>query len=251
MNIKEALKQGSCEKGGTNFSYIKLGLSDDVFERVASSVETFIKDENALKAWVSSPSTLELLQSYQSNADKIRTELNAKITTIEGEKAALEAKLKEITPTPPTQNKPDVVTTAQTVDPSKPTLDNLSELIAKQVSEAISPLMTKLNEFETGQNQKNAVAALDTFKSTWDYAKGYPSESEDAYERVVELYEAGGKKWTGEELTSKFKEKLNKSLLKRGIDTAKPYQSEPPTDTKPDFSGEIELLKDAGVTFPD
>lgn len=243
MNIKEALKQGSCEKGGTNFSYIKLGLSDDVFERVASSVETFIKDENALKAWVSSPSTLELLQSYQSNADKIRTELNAKITTIEGEKAALEAKLKEITPTPPTPTPTD--------DPSKPTLDNLSELIAKQVSEAISPLMTKLNEFETGQNQKNAVAALDAFKSTWDYAKGYPSESEDAYERVVELYEAGGKKWTGEELTSKFKEKLNKSLLKRGIDTAKPYQSEPPTDTKPDFSGEIELLKDAGVTFPD
>lgn len=243
MNIKEALKQGSCEKGGTNFSYIKLGLSDDVFERVASSVETFIKDENALKAWVSSPSTLELLQSYQSNADKIRTELNAKITTIEGEKAALEAKLKEITPTPPTPT--------PTVDPPKPTLDNLSELIAKQVSEAISPLMTKLNEFETGQNQKNAVAALDTFKSTWDYAKGYPSESEDAYERVVELYEAGGKKWTGEELTSKFKEKLNKSLLKRGIDTAKPYQSEPQTDTKPDFSGEIELLKDAGVTFPD
>lgn len=243
MNIKEALKQGSCEKGGTNFSYIKLGLSDDVFERVASSVETFIKDENALKAWVSSPSTLELLQSYQSNADKIRTELNAKITTIEGEKAALEAKLKEITPTPPTPT--------PTVDPPKPTLDNLSELIAKQVSEAISPLMTKLNEFETGQNQKNAVAALDTFKSTWDYAKGYPTESEDAYERVVELYEAGGKKWTGEELTSKFKEKLNKSLLKRGIDTAKPYQSETPTDNKPDFSGEIELLKDAGVTFPD
>ena len=243
MNIKEALKQGSCEKGGTNFSYIKLGLSDDVFERVASSVETFIKDENALKAWVSSPSTLELLQSYQSNADKIRTELNAKITTIEGEKAALEAKLKEITPTTPTPTPTD--------DPSKPTLDNLSELIAKQVSEAISPLMTKLNEFETGQNQKNAVAALDTFKSTWDYAKGYPSESEDAYERVVELYEAGGKKWTGEELTSKFKEKLNKSLLKRGIDTAKPYQSDPLNDTKPDFSGEIELLKDAGVTFPD
>lgn len=243
MNIKEALKQGSCEKGGTNFSYIKLGLSDDVFERVASSVETFIKDENALKAWVSSPSTLELLQSYQSNADKIRTELNAKITTIEGEKAALEAKLKEITPTPPTPTPKE--------DPSKPTLDNLSELIAKQVSEAISPLMTKLNEFETGQNQKNAVAALDTFKSTWDYAKGYPTESEDAYERVVELYEAGGKKWTGEELTSKFKEKLNKSLLKRGIDTAKPYQSDPLNDTKPDFSGEIELLKDAGVTFPD
>ena len=243
MNIKEALKQGSCEKGGTNFSYIKLGLSDDVFERVASSVETFIKDENALKAWVSSPSTLELLQSYQSNADKIRTELNAKITTIEGEKAALEAKLKEITPTPPTPT--------PTEDQSKPTLDNLSELIAKQVSEAISPLMTKLNEFETGQNQKNAVAALDAFKSTWDYAKGYPSESEDAYERVVELYEAGGKKWTGEELTSKFKEKLNKSLLKRGIDTAKPYQSETPTDNEPDFSGEIELLKDAGVTFPD
>ena len=243
MNIKEALKQGSCEKGGTNFSYIKLGLSDDVFERVASSVETFIKDENALKAWVSSPSTLELLQSYQSNADKIRTELNAKITTIEGEKAALEAKLKEITPNPPTPTPTD--------DPPKPTLDNLSELIAKQVSEAISPLMTKLNEFETGQNQKNAVAALDAFKSTWDYAKGYPSESEDAYERVVELYEVGGKKWTGEELTSKFKEKLNKSLLKRGIDTAKPYQSDPLNDTKPDFSGEIELLKDAGVTFPD
>ena len=112
-------------------------------------------------------------------------------------------------------------------------------------------MLTRFVATELAYAELGGVAALDAFKSTWDYAKGYPSESEDAYERVVELYEVGGKKWTGEELTSKFKEKLNKSLLKRGIDTAKPYQSDPLNDTKPDFSGEIELLKDAGVTFPD
>ena len=99
----------------------------------------------------------------------------------------------------------------------------------------------------TTAEQKSAVEALDSLKATWDYAKGYPSESEDAYERVMELYEVSGKKWTAEELTSKFKEKFNKAVAKKGIDTSKPFESTPNPEDIPDFSKELEMLKNDGV----
>lgn len=62
QKIKEALKQG----------HKKLGLSDEVFERVAASVETFITDESQIDAFVNSEGTLNLLKSYQSINDKVR-----------------------------------------------------------------------------------------------------------------------------------------------------------------------------------
>lgn len=218
--ILDALKQG----------YKKLGLAEEAFERVAALGETFITSEEQISDFVKMSESL--LKAEQSAADRVRTELNSKIKELEGEKSSLEAKLKNV-------KVEEVV--------EEPKGENISEVISKAIAEAIKPISDELSAFKLSQSQKSAVDALDNLKSTWDYAKGYPTESEDAYERVMELYEVSGKKWTAEELTSKFKEKFNKAVAKKGVDTSKPFESTQDSDDIPDFSKELELLKNDGV----
>ena len=218
--ILDALKQG----------YKKLGLAEEAFERVAALGETFITSEEQISDFVKMSESL--LKAEQSAADRVRTELNSKIKELEGEKSSLEANLKNV--------KPEEVV-------EEPKGENISEVISKAIAEAIKPISDELSAFKLSQSQKSAVDALDNLKSTWDYAKGYPTESEDAYERVMELYEVSGKKWTAEELTSKFKEKFNKAVAKKGVDTSKPFESTQDSEDIPDFSKELELLKNDGV----
>lgn len=218
--ILDALKQG----------YKKLGLAEEAFERVAALGETFITSEEQIPDFVKMSESL--LKAEQSAADRVRTELNAKIKELEGEKSSLEAKLKD-------------VKVEEVVEESKG--DDISEVISKAIAEAIKPISDELSAFKLSQSQKSAVDALDSLKSSWDYAKGYPDESEDAYERVMELYEVSGKKWTAEELTSKFKEKFNKAVAKKGVDTSKPFESTQNSEDIPDFSKELELLKNDGI----
>lgn len=218
--ILDALKQG----------YKKLGLAEEAFERVAALGETFITSEEQISDFVKMSESL--LKAEQSAADRVRTELNSKIKELEGEKSSLEAKLKNV-------KVEEVV--------EEPKGENISEVISKAIAEAIKPISDELSAFKLSQSQKSAVDALDNLKSTWDYAKGYPTESEDAYERVMELYEVSGKKWTAEELTSKFKEKFNKAVAKKGVDTSKPFESTQNSEDIPDFSKELELLKNDGV----
>lgn len=203
QKIKEALKQG----------HKKLGLSDEVFERVAASVETFITDESAIEGFVNSESTLSLLRSYQSLNDKVRD-------------------LERFVPKPNNTPKVDEPDTDDNPPEPKPDDDKVpawAQLLLEQnkaLAEQNKSFAEKLSAFETAQSQKSAVAALDELKATWDYAKGYPTECEDAYERVMELYEVSGKKWTADELTGRFKEKFNKAVSKKGVDTTKPFQSD-------------------------
>ena len=218
--ILDALKQG----------YKKLGLAEEAFERVAALGETFITSEEQISDFVKMSESL--LKAEQSAADRVRTELNAKIKELEGEKSSLEAKLKDV-------KVEEVV--------EEPKGDDISEVISKAIAEAIKPISDELSAFKLSQSQKSAVDALDNLKSTWDYAKGYPTESEDAYERVMELYEVSGKKWTAEELTTKFKEKFNKAVAKKGVDTSKPFEGSGGGEDIPDFSKELELLKNDGV----
>ena len=218
--ILDALKQG----------YKKLGLAEEAFERVAALGETFITSEEQISDFVKMSESL--LKAEQSAADRVRTELNSKIKELEGEKSSLEAKLKNV-------KVEEVV--------EEPKGENISEVISKAIAEAIKPISDELSAFKLIQSQKSAVDALDSLKATWDYAKGYPTESEDAYERVMELYEVSGKKWTAEELTSKFKEKFNKAVAKKGVDTSKPFESTQDSEDIPDFSKELELLKNDGV----
>lgn len=218
--ILDALKQG----------YKKLGLAEEAFERVAALGETFITSDEQISDFVKMSESL--LKAEQSAADRVRTELNSKIKELEGEKSSLEAKLKDV-------KVEEVV--------EEPKGNDISEVISKAIAEAIKPISDELSAFKLSQSQKSAVDALDSLKATWDYAKGYPDESEDAYERVMELYEVSGKKWTAEELTSKFKEKFNKAVAKKGVDTSKPFESSEDGKDIPDFSKELELLKNDGV----
>ena len=223
--LLEALKQG----------YKNLGLSEEAFERVATFGETFVTSDEQIETFVKAAASM--LKAEQSAADKVRTELNAKIKGLEGEKAELEAKLKK-----PTPNEPEPKPT----EPNSDEKTQIAAIIAKAVADAVKPLQDELTTFKATQQQKSAVTALDEFKSSWDYAKGYPNESEDAYERVMELYEVGGKTWNAEELTNKFKEKFNKAVAKKGIDTTKPFKADD-SGEKPDFAKEAELLKSEGV----
>lgn len=219
--IFDALKQG----------YKKLGLAEEAFERVATLGETFITSEEQISDFVKNCEPL--LKAEQSAADRVRTELNSKIKELEGEKSSLEAKLKD-------------VKVEEVVEDVKHEED-ITDVISKAIAEAIKPISDELSAFKLSQSQKSAVDALDSLKSSWDYAKGYPDESEDAYERVMELYEVSGKKWTAEELTTKFKEKFNKAVAKKGVDTSKPFESSEDGKDIPDFSKELELLKNDGV----
>ena len=223
--LLEALKQG----------YKNLGLSEEAFERVATFGETFVTSDEQIETFVKAAASM--LKAEQSAADKVRTELNAKIKGLEGEKAELEAKLKE-----PTPNEPEPKPT----EPNPDEKTQIAAIIAKAVADAVKPLQDEFTTFKATQQQKSAVTALDEFKASWDYAKGYPNESEDAYERVMELYEVGGKTWNAEELTNKFKEKFNKAVAKKGIDTTKPFKADD-SGEKPDFAKEAELLKSEGV----
>ena len=223
--LLEALKQG----------YKNLGLSEEAFERVATFGETFVTSDEQIETFVKASASM--LKAEQSAADKVRTELNAKIKGLEGEKAELEAKLKKPTPKEP-EPKP--------TEPNSDEKTQIAAIIAQAVADAVKPLQDEFTTFKATQQQKSAVTALDEFKASWDYAKGYPNESEDAYERVMELYEVGGKTWNAEELTNKFKEKFNKAVAKKGIDTTKPFKADD-SGEKPDFAKEAELLKSEGV----
>lgn len=225
--LLNALKQG----------YKKLGLADSAFERVATFGETFITSDEQIQNFVTMAEPL--LKAEQSAADRVRTELNSRIKELEGEKESLEAKLNK-------SHEGEQNQETQNTNKGNST-ESVSDIIAKAISEAIKPLSEELSAFKLSQSQKSAVEALDSLKATWDYAKGYPSESEDAYERVMELYEVSGKKWTAEELTSKFKEKFNKAVAKKGVDTSKPFESTQNSDDIPDFSKELEMLKNDGV----
>lgn len=225
--LLNALKQG----------YKKLGLADSAFERVATFGETFITSDEQIQNFVTMAEPL--LKAEQSAADRVRTELNSRIKELEGEKESLEAKLKESHAGEQNQESKN--------ENEGDATESVSDIIAKAISEAIKPLSEELSAFKLSQSQKSAVEALDSLKATWDYAKGYPSESEDAYERVMELYEVSGKKWTAEELTSKFKEKFNKAVAKKGVDTSKPFESTQNSEDIPDFSKELEMLKNDGV----
>lgn len=204
QKIKEALKQG----------HKKLGLSDEVFERVAASVETFITDESAIEGFVNSESTLSLLRSYQSINDKVRD-------------------LERFVPKPNNTPKVDEPDNGNNPPEPKPETPDIAALIEAALDKKLNPITERLTQFETAQSQKSAVAALNDLKASWDYAKGYPTECEDAYERVMELYEVSGKKWTADELTTKFKEKYNKAVSKKGVDTTKPFQSDGGAGTDP------------------
>ncbi|MBD5367258.1 MAG: hypothetical protein HDR82_09740 [Bacteroides sp.] len=197
QKLLNALKEG----------YKQLGLSDGAFERVATFGETFITSDEQIATFVKGAEPM--LKAEQSAADKVRTELNAKIKGLEGEKAELEAMLNGNQPPKPESNPAD-----------------MAKIIADAVAAAIKPLSDELTQFKGEQAAKSAFASAEaTFKGN-DYVKKYADEATDAWERATEMYEATGKSWTAEQLQEKAMGYFNKAVAKKGVDTSKPFESD-------------------------
>lgn len=211
--LLEALKQG----------HKKLGLSEEAFERVAAFGETFITSDEQIEQFVKAAEAM--LKAEQSAADKVRTELTAKIKGLEGEKADLEAKLNGNNPPEPNPKPKPQDTPA-----------DMAKIITEAVANAIKPISEELAGFKAAKAIDDTIATVNTRIDAWGYGKGYPREMEKAQKNAMELYEAYGKKWTADELEAKIKEKFNQEVYDKGLDTSKPYESDGGGNEKTDFS---------------
>ncbi len=233
QKLLNALKEG----------YKNLGLAESAFERVAAFGETFITSDEQIESFVKAAEAM--LKAEQSAADKVRTELNAKIKGLEGEKADLEAKLNGNQPNPNPEPKPQ---------PQDNPVD-MAKIIADAVATAIKPISDELAGFKAEKTVNDTIAAVNSRIDAWGYGKGYPKEMAKARTNAMELYEAYGKKWTADELEAKIKEKFNQEVYDKGLDTTKPYDSDGAAKGDDSFDSDYftELYKDkvAGEKQPD
>ena len=220
--IKEALQ----------LAYKRLGLDEEVFERVATSVETFVTEET-LSNFVDGAESL--LKHYQGVVDKARRETSdekKRAEDLQTKLAEAEAKLKE---------KGDGGEGNQ----QKP--EDIAAMIKSAVEAAVQPLQTELAAFKGENAAKQALKdAKDKFFAN-DYAKKFTQERDDAWERAIELNEATGSKMTADELGEKAMGYFNKSVARKGVDTTKPFQAEDHSDDEPDFSAQKKRLQEKGL----
>lgn len=209
--IKDALKQ----------RYNNLGLSDEAFDGVASSVQTVVTDET-LDNFVVGAETL--LKQFQSIADKARSQ---KVTE-------LEAQLKEVREQ------------LSKGDADKKETQDISQQIADAVSAAVKPLTDELNLLK---NSSAAKLAVETARGKFfenEYAKKFDIEANDAWERALEINEATGAKMSADELKTKAEVYFNKSVSRKGVDITKPFEAEKHDDI-PDFAEDTKILQNAGL----
>lgn len=227
QKLLNALKEG----------YKNLGLAESAFERVAAFGETFITSDEQIESFVKAAEAM--LKAEQSAADKVRTELNAKIKGLEGEKADLEAKLNG---NQSTEVKPE--------DDKVPAWAQQLLEQNKALAEQNKSFAEKLTAFETTRAKETAVAALDKFCADWDYAGGFPKERDEAKRIALKIYKAGGEQMNGEQLIAAFREEFDPAVKSKGVtDFSKPFKSDGGDETKPDFSADVELMKSEGVDF--
>lgn len=231
QKIKEALKQQYGTRANKELGQLQLGLSDEVFERVAASVETFITDESAIEGWVKSEATKSMLQSYQSEADKAR----AKSKTVN-----------EPTPQPSDNgNQPNP-------DPKPNETPDIAALIGAALDKKLNPITERLNTFESTRAKETAVAALDKLCAEWDYAQGFPKERDEAKRIALKVYKAGGEQMTGEQLIAAFREEFDPAVKNKGVtDFSKPFQSDGGAgEGSTDFSDWDKTMQDMGWIEP-
>lgn len=212
--------------------YKNLGLENEVFERVASSVETFITDET-LEAFVASAEGI--LKSYQSMGDKHRAAIADAKKKQDEIQAQLDEALKKANPEPPQKNEPE----------------DLKAVIAAAVAEAVKPLQEKISGFEGESAAKQVYnGAKDGFFAN-DYAKKYTAERDTAWKIAERLFEAGGKKMKAEELQKEAMDTFNTLVAAKGVDTSKPFPKDPQGPKEFDFSDEKKILEKEGLLKPE
>lgn len=215
--------------------YKNLGLENEVFERVASSVETFITDET-LDAFVAGAEGM--LKSYQSMGDKHRAALAEAKKKQDEIQAQLDEALKKVNPVPPKKEEDD-----------KP--EDLKAIIAAAVADAVKPLQERISGFEGETAAKQVYnGAKDGFFAN-DYARKYTAERDAAWKIAERLFEAGGKKMKVEELQKEAMDTFNTLVAAKGVDTSKPFPKDPDGAKPFDFSDEKKILEKEGLLKPE
>ena len=215
--------------------YKNLGLENEVFERVASSVETFITDET-LDAFVAGAEGM--LKSYQSMGDKHRAALAEAKKKQDEIQSQLDEALKKVNSVPPKKEEDD-----------KP--EDLKAIIAAAVADAVKPLQEKISGFEGETAAKQVYnGAKDGFFAN-DYAKKYTAERDAAWKIAERLFEAGGKKMKVEELQKEAMDTFNALVAAKGVDTSKPFPKDPEGAKPFDFSDEKKILEKEGLLKPE
>ena len=215
--------------------YKNLGLENEVFERVASSVETFITDET-LDAFVAGAEGM--LKSYQSMGDKHRAALAEAKKKQDEIQSQLDEALKKVNSVPPKKEEDD-----------KP--EDLKAIIAAAVADAVKPLQEKISGFEGETAAKQVYnGAKDGFFAN-DYAKKYTAERDAAWKIAERLFEAGGKKMKVEELQKEAMDTFNTLVAAKGVDTSKPFPKDPEGAKSFDFSDEKKILEKEGLLKPE
>lgn len=229
QKIKEALKQ----------KYNNLGLGDDVFEGVASSIETLISDEAQIPTFVANAESM--LKKYQSIGDKDRTTAAAAQKRADDLQKLLDeanAKLKDKGGDGGNGGGDD---------------KNLADTIAAAVAAAIKPISDELATIKNANSSKDATNAAKAAFFGNDYAKKYTDEAADAWERAIEVFEATGSTLTAEELTAKAQGYFSKAVSRKGVDTSKPFVADNIVDSEgtTDWSAERQRKQEQGKIAAD
>lgn len=207
QKIKEALKQKYGTRANKELGQLQLGIGDEVFERVAASVETLITDESAIEGFVNSENTLNLLKSYQSVNDRLR---------------AAEAK-NEPAPKPSDNgNQPP----EPNPEPKPQDTPDIAAIVAQAVAAAINPLQEKLNAFETAKTAEQAVKQAQEKFGADEWVNGYPELRDSAWAQAMRIYDRTGKSMTADELHTEAMEIFKPLAKAKGLDISKPFQSD-------------------------
>lgn len=215
----------------------KYGVSDEAIGRVATLGATANMNAEQIAAFVAAAEPM--FKKEQSEADRVRTELNAKIKGLEGEKADLEAKLNGNNPS---EHNPEP-------KPQGLDVDALVERLNTAWEQKLQPLQEKLNAFESAKTAELAVKQAQEKFGADEWVNGYPELRDSAWAQAMRIYDRTGKSMTADELHTEAMEIFKPLAKAKGLDISKPFQSDGGAGDKPDFSADVELLKNEGVDF--
>lgn len=192
----------------------KYGVSDEAIGRVAALGATANMNAEQIAAFVAAAEPM--FKKEQSEADRVRTELNAKIKGLEGEKADLEAKLNGNNPPAPNpEPKP------QGLD-----VDALVERLNAAWEQKLQPLQEKLNAFESAHTAEQAVKQAQEKFGADAWVNGYPELRDSAWAQAMRIYDRTGKTMTADELHTEAMEIFKPLAKAKGLDISKPFQSD-------------------------
>lgn len=222
QKIKEALRQEYKSR---------LELNDEQLDGMAAFAMTFanVTEGSKIEEFVKNEATLAMLKSYQSVLDKDRAK--RKGDGDQGQQGTHNG-----------NNQPEP-------NPQGLDVDALVERLNAAWEQKLQPLQKKLNAFETAKSAELAVKTAQEKFGADAWVNGYPELRDSAWTQAMRIYDRTGKSMTADELHTEAMEIFKPLAKAKGLDISKPFQSDGGAGNKPDFSADVELLKNEGVDF--